>query len=303
MTELVLDDIVTGPVVPATTRLGPVHIAVTGRETALAVWRDIVGLEVIEEDDTAIRLGAGGDTLIVLEPDATRRALPATAGLYHVAIHVPSRPDLAAFLARALKAGIRVSPTDHLVSEAIYLWDSDGNGIEITFETPWRGRLALNGEGGYGITADGKPHSGREPIDVRDLLAELKDAETPDGMPSGTRVGHIHVHVGDLDRAMTFYRDVLGFGGQLLSHKFGMGDVTVGYQPHIIAFNIWQGNHVSQPPEGTAGLRHFRIVLPDAQSLAAMRERLMDADAPLDDGEDGFATADPWGNPIRVAAA
>jgi catechol 2,3-dioxygenase len=303
MTETVLDNAVTRPVVPTSTRLGPVHIAVTGREPALAVWRDVVGLEVIEESDDAIRLGAGGETLVVLETDATRRALPATAGLYHVAIHVPSRADLAAFLARALKSGIRVSPTDHLVSEAIYLWDSDGNGIEITFETPWRGQLTLNGEGGYAVTADGRPHSGREPIDVTGLLAELGETDSPERMPAGTRIGHIHVHVGDLDKAMGFYRDVLGFGGQLLSHKFGMGDVTVGYQPHIVAFNVWQGHHVSQPPEGTAGLRHFRIVLPDAESLAAMRGRLADAGARLVDGEDGLATADPWGNPIRIGVA
>jgi catechol 2,3-dioxygenase len=302
MQPISVENAVSEQLVPAGTRLGPVHIGVRDRDAALEIWRHVVGLTPIGDSESEIRLGADGEVLIVLHVDAERPAMSGTAGLYHVAIHVPERRDLAAFLARAIHARVPVSPTDHLVSEAVYLWDHDKNGIEITFETPWRGTLALNEEGGYAVTAEGKPHSGREPIDVHELLGELGETAPAETMPAGTRIGHIHVHVGDLDRAMRFYRDTLGFGGQLLSHEFGMGDVTVGYMPHIIAFNIWHGMDVSQPPAGTAGLRHFSIRLPGAGAVGEMRDRLQDAEAEVEVIADGFAAADPWGNRFDVTA-
>lgn len=302
MQTITVENAVTDPLVPAGTRLGPVHLSVRERAPALEIWEKVVGLAPMAADDDAIRLGAGGVELIVLHPDAERPAMSGTAGLYHVAIHVPERRDMAAFLTRAIAARVPVSPTDHLISEAIYLWDHDKNGIEITFETPWRGHLALNDEGGYGVDTEGKPHSGREPIDVPGLLAELGDKPPEDAMPDGTRIGHIHLHVGDLDRAMRFWRDTVGFGGQLLSHEFGMGDVTLGYMPHILAFNIWHGFDVIQPPAGTAGLKHFVIRLPEPAAVSEMRERLLAAETECTDIATGFAAADPWGNRFEVIA-
>ena len=158
------------PLLPLTTRLGPVRIAVTDRERALSIWRDVVGLELLADTPEVLNLGAGGKVLIELALGADRPVVPNTTGLYHVAIHVPTRADLAQFVVRALQRRVRIAPTDHLVSEAVYLWDADGNGIEITFETPWRGTLGDPESGSYAITADGKPHSGREPIDVDALL-------------------------------------------------------------------------------------------------------------------------------------
>lgn len=286
--------------VPMQTRLDVVHIAVTDRAHALHIWRDVVGLTLIAETPEALTLGAGGKALIVLHPGAEGPVVPHTTGLYHVAIHVPTRRDFARALNRAIAARVRVSPTDHLVSEALYLWDHDGNGIEITFETPWRGSFVEHDEL-MAITPDGQRHSGREPINVPGLLAELEGDATPLApMPEGTRIGHVHVHVGDLDRAMGFYRDVLGFAGQLLSRRYGMGDVTLDYAPHILAFNIWNGLNAPQPPAGQAGLRWFGIVVPDAATLDGMRARLGAAGAGLADIDGGFETADPWGNRIRI---
>lgn len=296
------NDVASAPIVPQGTGLGPVSISVSDREAALGIWRDTVGLQLLSESPQALHLGAGGRKLVTLTLDAARPAMRGTAGLYHVAIHVPSRPDLAAFLARAISKRVEVSPTDHLVSEAIYLWDRDGNGIEITFETPWRGRLEIS-ELGYAVTADGKPHSGREPIDVDDLMGELFQAKNRDVMPAGTRIGHVHLHVGDIGLAMNFWRDVVGFGGQMLSTRFGMGDVTVGYQPHILAFNIWNGRNVAQPPEGTAGLNHFTIIMPDQASADEMAKRLRSAAAPVKPVKGGYESADPWGTKFLVLAA
>lgn len=297
-------DVRSKPLLPVATRLGPVRIAVTARDKALSIWRDVVGLELLSEDDGELVLGAGGTPLIVLETGAERPVVPRTIGLYHVAIHVPNRADLAQFAVRALQANVRIAPTDHLVTEAIYLWDLDGNGIEITFETPWRGTLGDPDQGAYAITADGKPHSGREPIDMDGLLAELgENPQIAATMPDGTRIGHVHVHVNDLERAMAFYRDVIGFAGFLLIHSFGMGDVGLDYMPHTIAFNIWSGPGAVVPPGGSAGLRWFTIVVPDAQVLESVRGRLEEAGAPTVVVEGGLDTSDPFGNHIRILTA
>src|SRR5690606_5954558 len=214
--------------------------------------------------------------LIVLETSANRPVVPRSLGLYHVAIHVPKRADLAQMAVRALQRNVRIAPTDHLVSEAIYLWDLDGNGIEITFETPWRGRLGDPDKGeNYAITAEGKPHSGREAIDLDGLLAERgpRPILAP-RMPEGTRIRHVHLHVRDLAEAMEFYRDAIGFAGFLMIESFGMGDVGLDYMPHTIAFNIWSGPQATQPPAASAGLRWLTIVLPDAESLAGLHQHL-----------------------------
>ena len=292
------------PTLPLETRLGPARIAVTNREQALFVWRDVVGLELISEDAEALHLGAGGKELITLELGASHPVLDHSLGLYHVAIHVPTRADLAQMVVRALQRRVRISPTDHLVSEAVYLWDADNNGIEITFETPWRGRIGAADEGVYVRTNDGSPHSGREPIDLDDLLGELSPAPAlQQSMPAGTRIGHIHLHVNDLDRAMAFYRDGIGFGGLFIMRRFGMGDLGLDYTPHALAFNVWAGPNAQQQPPGHAGLRWFGIVVPDAAALDAMKVRLRSIGAPFAETNAGLEVRDPAGNLAKVSVA
>jgi len=294
-------DIRSAPLLPLTTTLGPVHIAVTDRDRALAIWRDVVGLEIVDETPAALSLGVDGTTLIVLEPGAARPAVQKTTGLYHVAIHVPTRADLAQMAVRALQRRVRISPTDHLVSEAIYLWDLDGNGIEITFETPWRGSLGDPEAGAYAVTTDGKPHSGREAIDLDGLLAELGPSPKIEALlPAGTRIGHVHVHVNSLEEAMLFYRDGLGFGGLFIIRAFGMGDVGLDYTPHTIAFNVWAGTNAKPAPADAAGLRFFTVVLPDAATLAAVRRRLARLGVAATEIAGGIEVRDPSRNRVRV---
>ncbi|HEY9011277.1 MAG TPA: VOC family protein [Devosia sp.] len=298
-------DVRSAPTLPLATTLGPVRIAVTDRARALAIWQDVVGLDLIRETAEVLELGAGGKVLIVLELGATGPVVQHTTGLYHVAIHVPTRKDFAHFLVRALQRRVRVSPTDHLVSEAIYLWDFDGNGIEITFETPWRGTLGDPESGNYATTTDGQKHSGREPIDVDGLLAEIEGDvnEVPPRMPAGTRIGHVHVHVNSLEEAMRFYRDGLGFGGLFIIRSFGMGDVGLDYTPHAIAFNIWAGPHAKPAPAGAAGLRWFGIVVPDTQALTEVRERLTALGVAVTDTNEGLEVRDPSQNLVKVSVA
>ena len=292
------------PALPLTTKLGPVHIAVTERDRALAIWRDVVGLELLSEEGNALRLGIGRKVLIVLETGAIRAVVQRTTGLYHVAIHVPKRTDLAQFAVRALQRGVDISPTDHLVSEAIYLWDLDGNGIEITFETPWRGTLGDPESGAYATTTEGKPHSGREPIDLQGLLNELgPNPVLEPTMAEGTRIGHVHVHVNDLYSSMQFYRDGIGFGGLFIIKQFGMGDVGLDYSPHTIAFNIWAGINATQAPAGSAGLRWFTIVVPDEVTLDDVRARLTHHHYEFADIGGGIEARDPSGNLVKIVNA
>lgn len=293
------------PLLPTTTTLGPVRLAVTHRAQALAIWQDVVGLDLIGEDSEKLELGVSGKVLIVLELGARLPVVERTTGLYHVAIHVPTRLDFAHFLVRALQRRVRVSPTDHLVSEAIYLWDLDGNGIEITFETPWRGTLGDPDSGSYATTVDGKPHSGREPIDVDGLLAEITGDvnQVPARMVPGTRIGHVHVHVNSLTDAMRFYRDGLGFGGLFIITSFGMGDVGLDYTPHAIAFNVWAGPNAKPAPDGAAGLRWFGVVVPDVKTLTEVRARLTSLGVAVTDTNEGLEVRDPSQNLVKVSVA
>lgn len=294
----------TAPLLPVITRLGKARIAVTDRVKALAIWRDVVGLDLLSEDETALHLGAGGVELITLELGATQPIRERGLGLYHVAIHVPTRVALAEMVVRALQRRVRISPTDHLVTEAIYLWDYDGNGIEVTFETPWRGEIGGPDDGFYVRSKDGTEHSGREPIDLDDLLGELgeKPSVAP-VMPDGTRIGHIHLHVRSLESSMHFYRDGLGFGGLFLLEGFGMGDVGLDHPPHVIAFNLWAGPDAALPPAGTAGLRYFEVIVPDVETLEAVRTRLDRTGGVYVEIEGGIEAVDPSGIKLRVLVA
>ena len=291
----------TAPALPLTTKLGPVHIAVTDKARALAIWRDVVGLELLAEQGNELSLGVGGKVLIVLETGALRPVVQRTTGLYHVAIHVPKRTDMAQFAIRALQRNVRIAPTDHLVSEAIYLWDLDGNGIEITFETPWRGTLGDPESGAYATTTEGKAHSGREPIDLQQMLDELgPNPVLEPTMPVGTRIGHVHVHVNDLHQSMAFYRDAIGFGGLFIIKSFGMGDVGLDYSPHAIAFNVWAGPNAAQAPAGSAGLRWFTIVVPDEATLDDVKARLTAHHFAFGEIGGGIEARDPSGNLVKV---
>lgn len=293
------------PKLPLTTTLGPVRIGVTARDKALAIWQDVVGLDLIRENAEVLEMGIGGKVLIVLELGAKRPVVQNTTGLYHVAVHVPTRLAFAQMLVRALQRRVRVSPTDHLVSEAIYLWDFDGNGIEITFETPWRGTLGDPESGNYATTIDGQKHSGREPIDVDGLLAEIEGDvnAVPPRMPEGTRIGHVHVHVTSLEDAMEFYRDGLGFGGLFIIRSFGMGDVGLDYTPHSIAFNVWAGPNAKPAPADAAGLRWFGVVVPDVKTLNEVRGRLTALGVAVTDTNEGLEARDPSQNLVKVSVA
>ncbi len=283
---------------------GPVHLDVTEGERSLLFWRDVLGLQVIGQTGDEISVGTGGKVLLVLHPGADRPSSAGHTGLYHVAVHVPDAAEFAYVLARLFSARYPNQPTEHVFSKATYLDDLDGNGVEITLETPERVRE-------FDLSVPGRPElidqegNRLPPVSHLDLEETMSHLEERDDRPlkPGTWIGHFHLHVNDLAEARRFYSDLLGFPIGLDTPKAGMLDVHFeGDFRHRLAFNVWQGPNAAQRPEGMAGFRHGTLVFPGADELAATVDRLKAGGYPPEETEDGLMVHDPSGNALLLVA-
>lgn len=275
------------------THVGRVHLTVTDIEKSLAFYRDILTFEVEESGGTA-RLSASGRELVVLEesPGAKPQS-EGTTGLYHYAILLPDRASLGRVLKAITAAGYPLwGASDHLVSEALYLDDPDGNGIEIYRDRPrdeWRTDASNN-------------------IEMATLRLNLKEVldsgagEDWNGMPEGTTIGHMHLHVGNLKRAEEFYADTLGLD-IMVRYGGAASFLSAGGYHHHLGVNIWAGEDAPAPPEDTAGLRNFEFVVPDAGELEKVKSRLEEAGVSYELGANNISLEDPWGTPFSVVVA
>lgn len=271
--------------------MGAVHLTVSDLERSLAYYRDVFGLDVTQEDGRAA-LVAGERELVVLVEEPGARPVHPSTGLFHFALLVPERADLAAWLTHVGRERIELTGlSDHYVSEAIYLRDPDAHGIEIYADRP---RELWEGEVGARMTS--------LPLDVSSLLGELDDPETApfDGLPAGTRMGHIHLKVASIPETVAFYRDGLGFAvtAQLGAQAAFLG--AGGYHHHL-GGNTWESAGAPPPPPGSAALRHATIVLPDEPERDRVLERLARRGyEPSLDGPEPRVT-DPSGNELALA--
>lgn len=289
---------------PVGTRLGPVHLAVSDADTALRFWSGVLGLQILSEENGAYHLGAGHPA-VVLHPGANAPVAPRRTGLYHVALHIPTRLELARIIARLFALRYPNSPTDHLVSETTYLSDPDGNGIELTLETPERGEFVTLPNGAFGArTKEGEFHSGRDPVDLESLFAELPDHVDMNAPLNILGVHHVHLHVADLEASRGFYRDVIGFRPQMDLSAMRMLDFGLdGSNPvHALALNTWSGEGAPQAPEGSAGLRRFTLELPSDQGMSDVAARLEAAGWEFENGAAGITVRDPSGNLLHLTA-
>jgi catechol 2,3-dioxygenase len=237
-------------------RIGAVHLTVADLGRLVSFYEARLGLTVRQRDNRTAWLGAGGAggaDLLVLHESPMARRVPGTTGLYHFAVLVPTRRDLARSLRRLVDTSTTLQGVaDHGVSEALYLGDPEGNGIEIYRDRP---------RADWPVVA-GQLRMGTDPLDLDGLLSEL-EAEGPtstEAMPGGTTIGHVHLQVADLDAAEQFYAGTLGFE---LRQRFGRSASFFGaggYHHHVAA-NIWAGAGAPPPPPGALGLDHFEIVL------------------------------------------
>jgi catechol 2,3-dioxygenase len=280
-------------------RLGPVHLTVTELDRSVRFYEESIGLRAGRRDDGQVALGAGspaspagGEDLVVVVEDRDARPAGRHAGLYHFALLHPSRLELARAMKRLLATGTPISgASDHEVSEAIYLPDPDGNGIELAADRP-RER--------WGDLSDPTAMGGPTPLDLPDLLASVADEEPPAKADPGLTVGHMHLHVGDIERALGFWRDAVGF--EVMTRFPSAAFTSAGGYHHHLGLNTWRGEGVPPAPDGVVGLRHWTIVLDDPAEVAAVRERVAAAGADVEEHPSGFLTRDPWRNAVAVVA-
>jgi catechol 2,3-dioxygenase len=276
--------------------IGTVRLTVSDLARSRAFYERAVGLQSTDLDDGTLALGIGdGRALLELRGDRSAHALNRRAtGLYHVAILVPSRRDLALGLARLVEARWPLDgASDHLVSEALYLSDPDGNGIEIYRDRPrelWR----RDGDGLEIATL---------PLDLRDVLGELSDSPGSQRLaPAGTRIGHVHLQVSDLDEAEHFYSGLLGFDVVLRGYP-GALFVSAGGYHHHIGLNTWHTAGASPPRAGSIGLRSFDVELPSAGELELVLDRVRAAGIPTTAMHGATLVCDPSGNGVVLRAS
>jgi catechol 2,3-dioxygenase len=276
-------------IAPETT-VGAVHLTVADLDRSERWYAHALGLDAARDDGMA-RLSVGGSELLVLYEERGAQPVRGHTGLYHYALLVPERSDLARWLAHVAQERIPLTGlSDHFVSEAIYLRDPDGHGIEIYRDRP-RERWEHVGN---------TIRMGVEPLDVEDLLSASGGGTAL--VPAGTRMGHVHLHVADLGAAAAFYRDALGF-----DEMARLGDqalfLSAGGYHHHIGTNTWAGHGATPPPPGSAALRHATIVLPDAAERDRVAGRAADAGAEPVEVAGGILVRDPSENALLLAVA
>ena len=278
---------------PEATRLGPVRLQISHLSRSLSFYGDVLGLRVLERAKDGAVLGVRDERegLVELVERPGARALPPRRrlGLFHVAFLLPSRQALGRFALHLQEMGLRPGMSDHLVSEAIYLSDPDGLGIEVYADRPRSSRQ----------------RSGRqlvmttEPLDVQDLVEAAGD-EAWNGAPAGTTIGHIHLHVGDLEEASAFYHEALGLDRMVWNYSGALFLAAGGYHHHL-GLNTWASG---SPPaaKDEARLMEWRIVVPDRAEADAAAESLRGAGYGVSEDSQGWRAADPWGTMLRIDA-
>ena len=280
--------------IPPETHIGKVRLRVADIDALTTFYERVVGLDAVERDGDAVRLGPqGGEPLIELVSAPGAPAAPSfSTGLFHLAILLPDRVELARALQRVASTGWRLTgASDHLVSEALYLRDPEGNGIEIYRDRP---RDQWNRD-------NGELRMATLPLDLQDILDELGDGErTANGMAAGTTMGHVHLQVADIPAAEGFYTGALGLDVMVRSYPGALFLSAGGYHHHL-GLNTWQSQGAPPPPEGALGLDRYELVLPDASDVDAAAERLGEGGDPVR-VEEGVLATDPSGNRVLLTA-
>ena len=275
---------------PAEARPGAIRLRVGDAERLTRFYEEAIGLGPLGQDGAVTSLGVDGRPLVELEPAPDAPPRPGhTTGLFHLAILVPTRGDLAHALRRVVATGWRLSgASDHLVSEALYLSDPEGNGIEL-----YRDRRREDWP-----VAGGVIRMDTLPLDLGSLLSEADETPADAGLPAGTKLGHVHLQVADLSAAERFWVDALGLDVTVRGYP-GALFVSAGGYHHHVGLNTWAGAGAPRPPAGARGLDRFEIVLPDADAVSEAGARLA-AVGPVELVEDGVLATDPSGNAVLV---
>jgi catechol 2,3-dioxygenase len=277
---------------PETTRLGRVRLQVADLERSLGYYRDLLGFRVLRQDTASVSLGPVGEDVPLIELRERREASPVPRrgrlGLFHFAILLPDRASLGRLLTHLGRAGAHAGMSDHLVSEAIYLTDPDGLGIEVYSDRPrstWK-------------------HRGTElqmstlPLNVADVVSSSGGAPW-EGMPAGTRIGHVHLHVGGLEEAKAFYHAALGLDVTVWSYPGALFMSAGGYHHHL-GTNTW-ATGATRAKDGDARLLEWEVLLPEGEPERAA-ESLRAAGYSVERSDRGWRAVDPWGTAVTLVS-
>jgi catechol 2,3-dioxygenase len=275
-----------------TTFVGHVEIKVEDLERSLKFYQEILGFNILERTDSTAKLTTDGKTSILslVQPENVIPKQGRTTGLYHFAILLPERSDLANIVVHFVEKGIRFAASDHLVSEALYLDDPDGNGIEIYSDrdpSVWKwdsNEVAMT----------------TIRLDIQNLLTSINPGEHWEGMPQGTVMGHIHLHVAELEKTEEFYIKGLGLGvvNRYAGQALFMSDEK--YHHHV-AVNVWSGVGAPKPAENSVGLESFTLIYANEEKRQETIKNLQKISATVTEEKDQWITYDPSGNMVVLA--
>jgi len=280
---------------PDATTLGPVKLQVSDLGRSVDYYQQTLGLRLVDRGAKTAKFGAHGDSQALVELQQRPGAKPARnrgrTGLYHFAILLPDRQSLGSFIHHLSDTDVRVGSADHLVSEALYLQDPDNLGIEVYADRPRNSWKRIGRE--LMMASD--------PLDIHGLLAAAEGKPWA-GMPSGTVMGHVHLHVGDTAAGSTFYSGALGFDRTVWHYPGALFFGAGGYHHHL-GTNTWAGTGATAPAEDEAQLLEWTIRLPDEAAVLAARNSLERAGYGVGREDESFVARDPWGTTVRVTAA
>lgn len=271
-----------------TVYVGGVSINVTNLDQALQFYKHIIGFQVLEQSERKAELTADGKTalLTLVQPKDVLPKEDRTTGLFHFAILLPARKDLSEFLQQLIESGYRFGASDHYVSEALYINDPDGNGIEIYRDRP-------SSEWSW---SNGQVAMATEPLDGDSLLAESKKEWK--GLPAETVMGHIHLHVSDLEKTDEFYTNGLGF--DIVTNYPGALFTSTGSYHHHIGLNVWNGVGAKLPAKNSVGINWFTLVYPNEGVRQKAIAQLEKVGSSVAKERNYYVTEDPSGNVIQL---
>jgi catechol 2,3-dioxygenase len=281
---------------PDDTHIGHAHLQVADLDRSLHFYAELAGFKLVSRNNGTAVLSATGSLpahLILTEHRGARPKPRHSTGLFHVAIRLPNRHELARVFFHLVGNGWNFGGfSDHKVSEALYLSDPEGNGLELYQDRP-RDQWPMSGS---------QVEMATDPLDVNALLALAANDGIPwTGIAPGTDIGHVHLHVRDLPEAEAFYCDLLGLDVMQRTYA-GALFVSAGGYHHHLGLNIWAGEGAPPPPPDAVGLRSFSLVIPDKQAWQTLVSRVEATGLPLEEKAAGSVIIrDPSGNAVELA--
>lgn len=281
--------------------VGAVTLTVANLENQIRFYQEALGLKLHSREGNKAILGSDNNALLHLIEEQNLKKYRGVTGLYHFAVLFPNRKELAIAIARLFAIKYRNHPTDHIMTKTTYLDDPEGNGIELYAESPEDGMWTMKDGKFETRRTDGSWSDGREPLDVNALFSLLKeDEDLSVPVPPETKMGHVHLHVRDVDEAVDFYHGLIGFDVMGIAKEFQAAFVSAGGYHHHVGLNTWQGVGAPPPPADAVGLRYFSVEFPNQKALDEALANIDKAGVSYNKTDEGILLYDPSQNGVML---